>query len=418
MRTVGIIAEYNPFHTGHAYHIRQAKKQSGADCVIAVMSPDFVQRGDPALFDKYTRARMALMNGADLVVELPVCYAAGSAEYFARGAVALLDGLGAADTLCFGAESEDEALFRKTAEALQEESEEFVSGLRSLLRQGKTFPQARAEALRAQLERREAFPAGADASASADFLSGPNNILGIEYCRALLSLGSQIRPLPIPRKGSGHLSPALKGPHCSAAALRRAVLEKPDEEDFLRFVPENCRELFLSARRLALTSEDLLPFLVQKLLSQDQYDDCLDLPPSLSNRIRRERFACIGKTYAETVAHLRTKQFTEARVRRALLHLILGLKTEEVESFRADRTVYYARILGFRREASDLLHALRKTSSLPLITRPALAARLPEGHARQMWKQDVFASHLYRSIRAGRFHERFLTEYEISPVIL
>ena len=198
MRTVGIIAEYNPFHTGHEYHIRKARELSGADYVIVVMSPDFVQRGEPAVFDKYTRTRMALQGGADLVIELPVCYATGSAEYFAEGATALLDSLGTVNTLCFGGESDDISLFQNIADILIQEPKEYTDLLRSFLKQGMTYPQARCQALSHYLKNQISDPSSSallpdqcklpDLETVTDFLSTPNNILGIEYCKALKKL--------------------------------------------------------------------------------------------------------------------------------------------------------------------------------------------------------------------------------------
>ena len=204
MRTVGIIAEYNPFHSGHEYHLKEAKKKSGADYAIIVMSPDFVQRGTPAVFDKYMRTEMALRAGADLVLELPVCYACGSAEFFAEGAVALLDRLGVVDALCFGSEASrtpvssfyepsdshvfsesenniDTSLFACAADFLLNEPESYRTRLQGLLRAGKTFPQARAQALQAE------------DPALASLLGTPNNVLGVEYCKALQKFSSAIQ---------------------------------------------------------------------------------------------------------------------------------------------------------------------------------------------------------------------------------
>ncbi len=427
MRTVGIIAEYNPFHTGHAYHIQKAKELSGADYAVVVMSPDFVQRGEPAVFDKYTRAHMALLNGADLVVELPVCYATGSAEYFAEGAVALLDRLGVVDALCFGAEQADPELFGRVAAVLAEEPRPYKEKLREQLRLGNTFPQARSEALI------HCLCMNADASSDScrsggrtirdpkelsAFLNAPNNILGLEYCRALLVQKSAILPLPVSRDGSDFNSVSLNGGYCSAAALRRGITDNSPGDKLFRYIPENCRELFAAAKSRAVTQEELLPFLVQKLLSCDSFDSVFDLSPELSDRIRSLRYACVGKSYGQVIASLKTRQLTEARVRRALLHLILDLRSEDILDFRTNGTVFYARILGLKRSASPLLHAIRRSCTIPFLTKPAHALRFLNGHATQMWKQDLFASHLYRSIPVYRTHMEFHSEYEISPLVL
>ena len=213
LKTTGIIVEYNPLHPGHIYHMEQARKQTGADYLIAVMSGSFVQRGAPALLDKYTRTRMALLAGADVVIELPVCFATGSAGDFAAGAVSLLDKLGCVDGLCFGSESGDISLFEKTATLLQCESAAFSNALKKALKSGLSFPAARQQALLLCLDMAKDMPSTAcpDNNSTAEqivaLLSSPNNLLGLEYTLALLRRNSSIRPFTISRVGSGYHDP-------------------------------------------------------------------------------------------------------------------------------------------------------------------------------------------------------------------
>lgn len=446
MRVVGIVAEYNPFHTGHEYHLREAKRAADADYAVVVMSPDFVQRGEPAIFDKYVRTGMALRGGADLVLELPAACATGSAESFATGAVSLLDASGAADALCFGAETAELRLFERTARVLNEEPEPYRLTLQDGLRQGLTFPQARSQALAAYM------------STEQDFLASPNNILGIEYCRALQRLHSAINPVPVTRVGSAFNSTALDDAYCSATALRHAVARQyalqhaaPEQyalchaaaasaktpEDAcadaaLRYIPESCRSLFEDACRQPVFADDFLPYLTWKLLTTDDFTKIADISPSLSDRIQKLRFQCIGKSFGETVDLLRTKQLTEARVRRALLHLILDIRAESewnvIDTRQTDRphnghasravTARYARILGFRQDAAPLLHELKKRSRIPLLSKPARALSQLDAASRNMWLQDVSASHLYRAVLSQKYGLPFKTEYEYSPLRL
>lgn len=450
MKTTGIIAEYNPFHTGHAYHIQQAKQVTNADYVVVVMSPDFVQRGEPAIFEKYTRTEMALKNGADLVLELPVCYATGSAEYFAEGAAALLNGIGVVDVLCFGSETPELSLYSLSADLLLEEPDDYSKRLKKLLKQGRTFPQARAVALSEYLighnsseftlhsqeknsgidlleqsEMRSA-PLPSDelkrsqAVCLSDFLEKPNNILGVEYCKALKKMHSPIIPLPIQRKGNAFHSPSLSGLYCSASALRQSIGDEngSDIEQQLSYIPESCHTLFQNACLFRLVSDDFLPYLIQQLLTRTEFHDIFDLSEELSERLVRLRFSCIGKSYSEITALLKTRQMTEARIRRALLHLVLGITANSVEAFRANRTVTYARVLGFRKEAAPLLHAIKQNSSIPLLTKNAAAAGLLDDTGKQMLTQDFYASHLYRSVQACKYKMPFRTEYECSPKII
>lgn len=463
MRTVGIIAEYNPFHTGHEYHIRQAKELTGADYAVVVMSPDFVQRGEPAIFDKYTRTKMALSGGADLVLELPVCYAAGSAEFFAQGAVSFLDRLGIADVLCFGAETDDLSLFLQAGRTLAEEPEEYKAALKEGMKKGLTFPQARSAALSVSLTSQhgtaayQEIPESLSSSRkktrpvcgnSAEFLETPNNILGIEYCKALYKRRSRIAPFALKRRGSDYNSPQLSGSFCSASALRRGLsdnslidcqtdrnfghgavsrryqLNENSWKTIRKFVPENCQKLFREAARTPITAEDMLPYLQLRLLDasspshRKMLREILDISPDLADRIEKLCYPCIGKAWGEVVSLLKTKQITEARIRRALLHLILDIRTEDVACFRQNGTAFYAHILGFRKAAAPLLHEIKESSAVPLIAKAANAAKILDDCAVRMWEMDLYASHLYRTIQTNIYAVPFRTEYEYSPVIL
>ena len=215
MNIVGIIAEYNPFHYGHAFHLAQARRITGASHVIVVMSGNYVQRGVPAMFDKYTRAQAALHNGADLVLELPPCTATGSAEYFAKGAVRLLAGTGIVTDLCFGSECGDAAVLERPARILSEEPEAYRTLLKEYLRMGKPYPEARMLALHLY-----------DPALPADVLKSPNNLLGIEYLKALYRLDIPLRAHTIPRAGASYhdlqMDPAA---FASAGGIRQAFLE-------------------------------------------------------------------------------------------------------------------------------------------------------------------------------------------------
>ena len=422
MRTVGIIAEYNPFHTGHAYHIAQAKKISGADYAMVIMSPDFVQRGTPAVFDKYTRTQMALQCGADLVIELPVCYASGSAEFFAEGAIALLNRIGVVDTLVFGAEHDDLALFQATADLLLKEPEAYSKMLKAFLKEGFTYPKARSEALIRTLESNTFSciqnDSGNTQSYLSSFLSSPNNILGIEYCKALKKTKSRIMPIPLLRFGSSYNSTSLDGVFCSASALREGIQREEDMEELLPFIPVSCRPLFLDSLKRTVFADDMLPFIVNKLLTEQSFSHILDISLDLSERIQNLRFPSIGKSFDELSESLKTKQVTKARINRALVHLLLDIRTDAVDSFRQKGTVFYAKVLGLSKNAVSLLHAIKENSDLPFLTKPAKADSLLQGAGLNMWKQDLYASHLYRSVVSCKYHVPFRTEWETSPIIL
>lgn len=228
MKTVGIIAEYNPLHNGHAYHIKKAKEMTGADYCVVVMSGDFVQRGAPAMMDKYLRAESALLNGADLVLELPVCYSISSAEHFARSCVALLNKLGVIDTLCFGSECGDIRVLTDFAKALLEEGPVFKKTLDQEIRLGHTYPQARNTALEASAPH---------LTSHINIMTSPNNILGIEYCKALLFWKSAIVPYTVKRAGSSYHDNSLDTGFCSALAIRESLRQAGASEGLARQIP-------------------------------------------------------------------------------------------------------------------------------------------------------------------------------------
>lgn len=224
MNVTGIIAEYNPFHNGHLYQLEKARNDTNADYLIVVMSGDFVQRGAPALIDKYTRAKMALENGADLVLELPVLWSTASAEYFAGAGIALLDRIGVTSAVCFGCETPDQAALLSLARFLAEEPSAYRSALNDALKKGMSYPAARAFAVQTSLS----APLSGDPSILASvtpelaetILASPNNILGLEYCKALFRRNSQIRPVPIARIGSGYHANNLDTSFASATGIR------------------------------------------------------------------------------------------------------------------------------------------------------------------------------------------------------
>jgi len=219
MKVLGIVVEYNPFHNGHLYHLQASRASCRADCVVGVMSGNFTQRGEPAIINKWARTEMALLNGVDLVIELPCAYAMASAEYFAFGAVKLLDSLGAVDTLCFGSESGNIQKLAEVASILADEPILYKQALKTSLASGKSFPAARQEALSNYLN----SLLGRDYLS--DAITSPNNILGIEYLKALIKLNSKIVPISIERKGSGYHSLELSGEICSATAIRKTLAE-------------------------------------------------------------------------------------------------------------------------------------------------------------------------------------------------
>ena len=425
MKVVGLITEYNPLHNGHVRHIRMAKKRSGADHVIAVMSGHYVQRGEPACMDKYLRTEAALKAGVDLVLELPVFYAAGSAEYFAAGSVALLDRLGVVDTLCFGSERGDLESMTALARVLASEPEPFSRKLRELLSGGMNFPSARSVALRAYLDMIQA-PIPEEVLNS--LLSTPNNILGIEYLKVLFRRHSSIRPDTIPRTGD-YRSEVLTPPYCSASALRRILEDEYSHSSSVSAqtfkvlrscVPEDSYMLMAEAfqTRLPVVLDDFSSFLLYKLLAvrNGSMTDYLDLSPELENRIRA---SLTGMTsFSGLIDAVKCRQYTRTRISRALLHLLLEIRVSDLDRYRDADYIPYARVLGFRKSAEPLLRQIKKHASVPLLTKLAGAEKQLSPTGQFMLDQELFASDLYQAAVRQKFGASMRNEYTQGLVIL
>lgn len=394
MRITGLIAEYNPFHNGHKYHIEQTKAITGADAVIVVMSGDFVQRGMPAILPKHMRAKAALEAGASVVLELPVCYATGSAEYFAYGAVLLLEKLGCVDSICFGSECGDMELLQKAANVLVDEPAEYREALHRFVRAGDSFPLARQKALAAYV--------------SPEVLSEPNNILGLEYLKALARIGSKMKPYTIRRVYSQYHDTDLQEEFSSATAIRKQILSGNMKVlagqvpvKFLADLQEasplhaNDFSLLLKYRLLAETKESLIAY--------------ADVSEDLANRIinRRNQF----QNFEQFCLLLKTREITYSRISRALIHILLGLKNGD------DTGIHYARVLGFCKRDRAVLAQIKRDGEVPMLTK-LTAARTLDDAAQKMLATDAFASDLYESVVSDKYGTKFVNEYEKEIIIL
>ena len=405
MKTVGLITEYNPFHNGHAYHIEKAKMLTGADRVIVVMSGDFVQRGAPAVMPKHLRAESALLSGASLIIELPVCFATGSAEYFAQGAISLLNQLGCIDSICFGSECGDLHLLKEIAQILANEPIEYQTALKQALKEGASFPAARQEALNIYSDK------------YSEILASPNNILGIEYLKALAKIHSKMEPFTIKRIGAGYHDMDIDGQFSSATAIRSDIYQLADVNSSSESlplthiqtqVPSSCHELMKKnyQTRYPVKADDFSLLLKAKLLSETagSLSHYLDMSPELANRILRLRNDYLS--FEQFCDLLKTKELTRSRISRSFIHVLLGITNDWLTAMKAPAP--YARILGFRRDHADLLGILKRTSDIPLITSPARAVLADTAY--QMLELDIYASDLYESVITDLYGTPFHNE--------
>ncbi|MBR2188832.1 MAG: nucleotidyltransferase family protein [Eubacterium sp.] len=427
MKTAAVIAEYNPFHNGHAYQLQTVREQSGAEFLIVVMSGDFVQRGEPAIVDKYLRTQMALDGGANLVLELPCAASTGSAGEFASAAVAVLDKTGIVDELWFGSECGRIEPFLEMAQCLAEETEDFRKDLQASLAAGSSYPAARALAAVRELRRRNGLreadagfcpgvPAAAEEKLLNDFLAMPNNLLGLEYCIALRKSGSRIVPHTMLRAGAGHHDLVPEGAYASAGAIRKLLEEawrdkisQTEKNNVLpltelrRLVPEStCRHLQMTLQSGApVLLDDFSEQLFYQLLKEDrksiqQYHGVTE---SLANRILT--MTASSDTVTDLAEQVKARHLTRTGINRILCRILLGISEEDV--LRVQDPVYI-RVLGFR-GAGSLLAELKKRAEVPYYFR---FAEIPE----DLYRQELFASQLYERVRAWKAKDTFLPDWK------
>ncbi|MDB4865975.1 MAG: nucleotidyltransferase [Cohnella sp.] len=370
MRTVGVIVEYNPLHNGHLYHLQQSKKITDADAVIAVMSGHFLQRGEPALADKWARTEMALQAGCDLVLELPVAYSAQPAQWFAYGAVALLDATGIVDALCFGSESGDLQALDAAAQALTDEPEALAVRLSSLLKEGRPFPSAYTAAAQQLLAAR----GHADLAFT---LEQPNHTLGLHYLIALRQLGSRIVPYTISREKSGYGQTEITdGAIASATAVRRLLAESGSWARLTPYVPASTLEILIreaEAGRAPLDWESFARPLFHELLRTESAELAVfaEVTEGLEHRIRRAIPELSQFSVGALLDRLKTKRYTRTKLQRTLLRILLGHRKEQLTPARLAAGVEYIRVLGFSSKGRAQLHEMRTRASVPVVTSAA-----------------------------------------------
>ncbi len=393
MKITAIIAEYNPFHNGHAYHIKESCALAGETYIICVMSGNFVQRGEPAIADKWERTRMALYGGADLVIELPFLYATQSAEGFAMGAVEIVDALGCVDYLSFGSECCELSTLRRYAEVLANEPIEFQADLKAYLDEGYSFPRARELALTGMF-------------GDAEVLSSSNDILAVEYLKALLQFESSVEPLCIKRRGSGYGDESMAVDFSSATAIRKELKEHGVTGKVLTNLPPSSVSA-LAASPLVDTEEyfRLVQFKIRTMTAAE-IADIYDVTEGLENRIKSA--AQSAKNYWELIMGIKSKRYTYTRVSRVLLYCLFGVTKDAIGAANGNFPLY-ARVLGMRRHSKKLLAFLTRQSHIPIITKSSEFKENP------LLRYDILATDIYSLLNkeimpSGRdYTERFIT---------
>lgn len=411
MNTVGLIVEYNPLHNGHAYHFAEAKRLAGAGAVVAVMSGDFLQRGEPAIVDKWARTEMALHLGADLVLELPVAYAAQPAEWFAYGAVAILEATGVVTHLCFGSEAGALEELQPLAERLADESAALKAAVAEELATGASYPAAYAAAAA-----RTCAGAGAGAAAARSLLMQPNNSLGLHYLIALRRLHSGIAPLTVRRRAAGYHDAAPRDAAIASATAVRALLAGGGLDAAAPYLPSATAAILareFAAGRGPVTWNNFTRSLFHRLLlcPPGELAAHHEMTEGLEYRIKKILPQLEQPSVTELLQRLKTKRYTHTKLQRTLLHVLLQHDREALAPAALAQGPGYLRVLGFSPVGRELLKRMKKTSSLPVVTR---AAEL----SHPQLELDLRASAAYANALPERSTAELYRDYRQPPVQL
>lgn len=414
MKAVGLVTEYNPFHNGHLYHLNKAMELTGADISVAVMSGDFVQRGEPAVLDKYTRTSMALNSGVNLVVELPVNYAVSSAESFAAGALKVLDYI-KADSIAFGSESGDIERLSKLAHILCDNEDTLYKEISKCTANGISYADARQKVVEKLTDKD-----------TAAMLTSSNNILAVEYLKAIIKNNYAIKPYTVQRQGDSYNDTDIRSEYASATALRKNL----KADNISEYIPVKAG-LILSSNTNYIYPDDITEALFTRLLDilfASSYDKNVfienvmqypDVSKEIAGRLYKSAMDMITRTvpqrseskdnwtfsFGSLCEYIKTKEVPLSRIKRALVRITLGLDKKRMEKYANEP---YIRVLGFDKKGQEYLSYIRKTVEVPLITKTA--------DYKEMLLDDIHAANIYNMMVAGKYGVKELGDFVRGPV--
>ena len=429
MKTVAVIAEYNPFHNGHLYQLECARRRTGADRMVVLMCGDFTQRGEPVVLDKYSRAETVLKAGANLVIMMPVSVSISGAQQYADGCVKILDALGTVDYLSFGSECGTIGQLKAMADFFDDPPKEYLRYVTQKLSEGMTYASSRQAAMEMWKAECGNSPYENETCGNGHLLNGnlvdtsvlegSNNILGIEYLKALLANKSLIEPSPVTRMGSAHGDSERRDGYCevltgdgehtkmkisSASALRKCIAEGRISA-IREYVPDISFDMVNRSPELCqVTIDDFSLLLHDRIMnhSSDELAEYYECSPELADRIKKREGGFT--TFTGFAKLLKTKEMTYSRISRVLMHIVLGIK-------KAPDRAQYIRVLGFRDNAGDLMHEISVNAKVPMITKVADAGKKLDAEAFSYFKQDIAAAEIYNNVILDKFGMRMTDEY-------
>jgi len=399
MKAVGIIVEYNPFHNGHLHHLKETISHTGADCVIAVMSGNFLQRGEPAVVSKWARTRMALAAGIDIVIELPYSFAVQAAQDFAAGAIYLLDAIQCKE-ICFGSESGEIRYFIEAVQELKNREDEFNSYVREALQTGVSYAKANAHAYQGiQLGVLD--------------LSKPNNILGFHYVKSIFEQNSKMVPKTIKRIAAGYHDESIAHPSIASATSLRKILEGSIANiiKISEYIPSYTKQIlseYYASYGTLHQWDNYFPLLKYRILTMDHCDlqNIADVDEGLEYRLKEAIVE--SKSFREFIELVKTKRYTWTRLQRTCAHILTNFTKRQKE---ACKDITYIRLLGMSENGRSYLNNIKKQLSLPVLSKVSLLEKHP------IYQQEKKASYAYTSIfseslRSGVIKE----EYSTAPI--
>lgn len=387
-KVLGIICEYNPFHNGHLYHLEQSKRLTGSNYTVAIMSGNFTQRGSTAIVDKWSRAEMALRSGIDLVIELPLLYSISSAENFADGAIRILDNLKVVDYLSFGAETSDIDILTEISEILYKEPKAYKTLLANELKKGLSFPKARENSLLSYLDNNNKY---------SNILSSPNNILGIEYMKALKKYKSNIKPVSIARFEAGYNDTNYSGNIASATAIRNII--KNGGFNILRnLLPSSSFNILIDNVKQGHIIPDLSVFERQiiynlRKMSVEEIGNLPDVSEGLEFSIKKAANSC--NTLLEFLNIIKSKRYTSTRLQRILLYTLLEITKKDINLSK--KVTPYARVLGLNKRGKFLISEIAKANpKLEIITSvKRFLDNSTNKNLNTLLEKDIFSTNVY-----------------------
>ncbi len=409
MSKLGIVAEYNPFHNGHYYHLQKSLEKTGAHSTVVVMSSTFMQRGEPAICDKWSRAEMAVSCGVDLVLELPLPYACASADYFARGAIKLLTEAECTH-IAFGAEHPSLPELEEVARFIELEPPDFSRELRKNLERGHSFPRARSLALQRLLE------------INPEVIESPNNILAVEYLRSIFREKSALKPVAIPRRGAQYHEKNMgKEGFSSATAIRTYISSGQPLENLIRHMPETALEILgreINSGKGPVFPEKLGTALLARLRGTkgDNLSDYPEIAPGLDKRLIKT--ACQATGWSDLLEKLQTRRFVQTRLQRIFIYILLDLTLSFREEIHFPASPMYFRPLAFNQKGQKILNGLKEKEDVPLLTRPTIR-RLPKIPAiSSMINLEARATDLWTLFVPSNSHQKGGRDFRTPPVSL